>query len=179
MCLVWMGSMGWLQSWLYRWYEFLLGTEIKKYFKDIKFADALIMKTMEHHATEMELTLQNARIIQMLVRAVSIIMKIVRKFQLATALICVSKMTWSFYARNIAENALIGEDGILLELEWLSNPFLLAISTNFCIYFSCFFNKIIMHEPINQSHFLIYRLNILSTCKNISGIKVCFVAFVD
>lgn len=72
---------------------------------------------MEHHATEMELTLRNARIIQILVQAVSIIMKIVRKFQLATALICVSKMTWSVYAKNIAENALIDEDDILLELE--------------------------------------------------------------
>ena len=36
MCLVWMGCMGWLQSWLWRWYEFLLDTEIKKHFLGYK-----------------------------------------------------------------------------------------------------------------------------------------------
>ena len=51
------------------------------------------------------------------VQAVTIFMKIVRKFQQATALIFVFKRTWSFYARNIAVNALLGEGDIPLELE--------------------------------------------------------------
>ena len=72
---------------------------------------------MEHHAMEMELTLRNALIIRIHVQVASIFMKIVKKFQLPTALIFVLKMTWSFYAINIAENVPIGEEDIPLELK--------------------------------------------------------------
>ena len=75
------------------------------------------MKMMEHHAMEMELTLRNALIILIHVQVASIFMKIVKKFQLPTAQIFVSKMTWSFYAINIAENVPIGEEDIPLELK--------------------------------------------------------------
>ena len=65
---------------------------------------------------------------QILVRAASIFMKSVTKFQQAIAQIFASKMTWNFFAINTVGNALIGEGEIpplenQQELQSLSKPF--------------------------------------------------------